>query len=578
MMKLLLYCNRCGNKLQAESKFCQNCGTAQDEQPQGQYAPPPSHQHAPPPQQVASPPVKKKGKALRIVAIIFGAFVGVFILLGVIGSLLESAENDIGPPIPATTESEVLTGAQIFANNRDATIIIRTDLGGGSFGTGSGFIVCSSGIAVTNHHVMDGAITASAILYDGRQFDITGFYSYDIGNDLAVIQVDGLDSSFDYMIFGDSDTTVVGETVFAIGGPEWEPITFTSGMITRIAYQPVNFSIYSIAGMLSHEAAIYKGNSGGPLLNDRGQVIGVNAAGNMVRASVQFAVPINRVVLPATGATVNPLPIGGAPAPPQPIPGHIFTYDRFPFIPDFLSVSHNATLHFSGTPTDLGLLPGDIVFDFYDYLYIYDLPFQYATDGVEAFTMALFERGFISKGVEITDDEAWMYLFHPEQNVSLSYFLMTLEDSFFLLIAVVEGNVHERLHPGSTPVSPPTTPAPGYARFPSVPIFGAASATAVLMAEGFALSDFDVEELLLDGNLYIVSDDYAFIYDISQTHIDADYDVYQELLFAHGFQQQRSAFHPIDNFYAALYWHPSSNIFVSLLYDFENELFWVVIG
>ncbi|MCL2408122.1 MAG: trypsin-like peptidase domain-containing protein [Oscillospiraceae bacterium] len=476
-----MYCSKCGSELKAGSKFCPACGTAQNEQPQVQQTAPPVQQYATqsqqaaPPLQQAVPPAKKKGKTGRIVAIIVIALVAI----GVIGYFFLDGGNDTGTTTPditagddtrdvAATEpagTEILTGAQIFARNRDAVIIIRTYLGDGIRATGSGFFVDSSGIAVTNHHVLDGAISAIAILYDGREFDITGFYSYDIENDLAVIQVDGRGLSFDYVTLGNSDATVVGEDVFAIGGPDWDPITFTPGMISRIAYEHVPFgtdsgSVYHIAGMFQSTAAIYGGNSGGPLVNDRGQVIGVNAAGNRVRASVQFAVPINRVVLPATGATVNTLPIGGMPAPPQHTPGQIFVYERFPFIPDFMSVSRYGSFALSGTPANLGLSPGDILYDLYDYVYIYELPLQHSDVATEAFAIALFENGFILQDVVIYEteawSEAWAYFFHPGQNVSLSYAYWPSTDTLF--IAVVQGNVYERFYNVQTPMTEPPAP------------------------------------------------------------------------------------------------------------------------
>jgi len=358
------------------------------------------------------------------------------------GSPTEDQPSETGP----------LSGADIFAKNRDAVIIIRLlDGWGNHIGTGSGFFVCSSGIAVTNHHVMIGAARAIAILYDGREFDIVGYISYDISNDLAVIQIDGGGVNFHYVTFGDSCATRVGENVFAIGGPDWDPITFTPGMISRIAYEPINFDIYSIAGMLQSTAAIYGGNSGGPLLNDRGQVIGVNAAAHMIRASVQFAVPINRVDLPSAGAAVNSLPVGAIGAPPRPIHGTAATYARFPFIPTFLSVSQHGAFSFSGTPMDLGLSRGDVLYDYYYYLYIYDLQAQHWIAETDAFDVELQLSGFTFQNIVHHDLDVWVYFFHPLQYMSLSYAFMPELD--VLLIAVAEGDAYTRFyHEGDTPL------------------------------------------------------------------------------------------------------------------------------
>jgi len=357
---------------------------------------------------------------------------------------------------------EVLSGVQIFEKNRDSVIIIRTDLGNGFIGTGSGFIVCPSGVAVTNHHVMDGAVSAYAIMYDGREFQITGYYSYDVRNDLAIVHVDGRGFSFDYATIGDSDATRVGESVFAIGGPEWEPITFTPGIISRIAYDPVTFGIYTISGMLQSTAAIYQGNSGGPLVNDRGQVIGVNAAGHMIRASVQLAVPVNRVRLPATDAVVRPLPIGSGvdalPAPPQHAPGEIFYYVRYPFIPDFLSVSQQAWFMVSGTPADLGFPRGDAIHDYYDYLYAYELSAQFVDADIAAFERVLTDRGFrLQNVVEFYDYEVWTYYYHPTYDYSVSIVTWDELGDTLVVVAISQGNVYERFYGGAD-----YEPAPAY--------------------------------------------------------------------------------------------------------------------
>jgi len=356
------------------------------------------------------------------------------------------------PAVTQPTDTEVLSGAQIFANNRDAVIIIRGICVDGYHWTGSGFFVDSSGIAVTNHHVMDGMISSVAILYDGREFDITGYYSYDIANDIAVIQVDGRGTSFYYVTMGDSDATRVGENVFAIGGPDWDPITFTPGMISRIAYEPINFNIYSIAGMFQSTAAIYGGNSGGPLLNDRGHVIGVNAAMHTIRTSVQFAIPINRVVLPRPGEDINQLPVGRTFTPHQPAHGEAVTYSRFPFIPTFMSVSRHGAFYFSGTPADLGLSSGDILYDFYEYLFIYEMPSQHWIAETDAFDVELARSGFVFQDIIDFGSDIWVYFFHPEQYVSLSYAFLI--DSDLIIIAVVAGDVYYRFYGGEpTPIN-----------------------------------------------------------------------------------------------------------------------------
>ena len=413
-------------------------------------------------------------KSRKRPAIIAAAIVGAAIILVGIGFLMASmfSPDDVGDetsgyesmaeatpepipeeieePTPQPPEQElsenlaVLTGAEVFERNRDAVIIIRTYYGDGIVGTGSGFFVCQSGIAITNHHVMNGAIDAVAILYDGREFEITGYYSYDFDNDLAVIHVDGRGYAFDYTNLGDSDAIRVGEDVFAIGGPEWDPITITSGMISRIVYEPLSVDAYSIAGLIQSTAATYGGNSGGPLLNDRGEVIGVNVMGHTVRASVQFAVPVNRVVVPAGGAGVSSLPIDSEFSFIPQTPDELYYYTRYPFIPMFLSASPYGSFIFSGTPSNLGLFRGDVIYDFYDYIYAYTLLEREWVDATDAFDDALIESGFILQNAKDFDTEFWMYFYHPIHNVSLSYGFVFEEEA--LIIAVTEGDVYEALY------------------------------------------------------------------------------------------------------------------------------------
>ena len=413
----------------------------------------------------------------------------------------------------APTDSDTLPAAEIFANNRDAVVIIRGTCANGHSWTGSGFFLTSTGIAVTNHHVMDGLTTAFAILYDGREFLITGYYSYDIGNDLAIIQVDGRGVSFDYVTLGNSDETRVGESVFAIGGPDWDPLTFTPGMISRIAYEPINFNIYSIAGMLQSTAAIYGGNSGGPLLNDRGHVIGVNAAAHTIRASVQFAIPINRVQFPAAGTAERQLPIGqrGQSPVPDRERGDIFMYTRFPFIPDFMSVSQHGNFAFSGTPRDLGLYPGDIIYDFYGYLFAYEMPPQRWIAETDAYDVELISAGFVFQQVVTFEGETWVYFYHPGENMSLSYAFLSDIDT--LLIAIVEGDVHERFYGQDTP-SPITPPDGAIVNHGDHPLMGTwewdsdASYIYIFRADGsgtrgFSGSRYDFYWLAHDGVLYM---------------------------------------------------------------------------
>jgi S1-C subfamily serine protease len=509
-------CNNCGNTLYVEAKFCNKCGAVQFRQDEPEPTPLPEPPPAPAPAEIVppapaspapqfvapdlqpySPPAApdtlipaspKKKSAAGLIAVIVAILVlggggyaaWHFDLFGggtasdiggreptdTSDSPATSGTSDVVPPAPE------LTPAQVFANNRDGIFQVYMYRNNRQVGYGSGFVVCPSGIAVTNHHVMVNMTRAEAVFQDAdgtfRRYDITGFYSYDIENDLAVIQIETRGAEFHALTIGDSDSVLVGNRVHAAGGSDGDPITFTSGEVSRIAHEPIGIGggviSYTIAGMFQFTAPIYGGNSGGPLLDERGHAIGVSAAGSLTRASVGFAVPINRVTLPERGATLHPLPVGVTPPvnpqnpPPQPPPSGFL--ERYPFIPDFLGISRNSELQLFGSPGDLGMRRGDILYDFFDTLYIYHLPQDTWIADTEDFDDSLLENGFRWEDGVIHDGEFWMFFFHAGRNVSLSYSYDTVSGRF--LVAIGDGNVYFRFFgPDGAPGgarNPDTTP------------------------------------------------------------------------------------------------------------------------
>ena len=165
-------------------------------------------------------------------------------------------------------------------------------------GVGSGVVIDRSGHILTNYHVVQGAVTLVVELPDGTTAaaELIGF---DPGNDLAVIRADLPAASLVPATFGDSDAVRVGEPVFAIGNPFELDFTVTSGIISGIdreSQQRLNGR--SIRGVLQTDAAVNPGNSGGPLFNAAGEVIGINTAvenpvGQNFFVGVGYAVPSN---------------------------------------------------------------------------------------------------------------------------------------------------------------------------------------------------------------------------------------------------------------------------------------------
>ncbi len=172
------------------------------------------------------------------------------------------------------------------------------------YGSGSGFIISSSGYVLTNAHVIEGAEKVTVLLDSGDEID-AAVIGADAESDIAVLKIDkqGLPA----LSLGDSDAVRVGEYVLAIGNPldaDRLANTLTFGIISAKSRE-ITIDSYTNT-FLQTDAAINYGNSGGPLLNMQGEVIGINSAktilagydafGNAVSAEgIGFAMPINHV-------------------------------------------------------------------------------------------------------------------------------------------------------------------------------------------------------------------------------------------------------------------------------------------
>ena len=148
--------------------------------------------------------------------------------------------------------------------------------GGQSQAEGSGFVVDTKGDIVTNAHVVDGATSIKVRFQTGRTAKAT-LVGADDSTDVAVIKVDVDSSQLHPLSFGTSSSVQVGQSVAAIGSPFGLPESMTSGIVSAINRTITAPNNYSISGAIQTDAAINHGNSGGPLLNMSGDVIGINA-------------------------------------------------------------------------------------------------------------------------------------------------------------------------------------------------------------------------------------------------------------------------------------------------------------
>ncbi|MBW8712776.1 MAG: trypsin-like peptidase domain-containing protein [Acidobacteria bacterium] len=158
-------------------------------------------------------------------------------------------------------------------------------------GAGSGFLIDRDGYILTNHHVIDGAQRITVTLADGRTFraQVAGT---DPAIDVALLKING-GADLPEAPLGNSDELRVGEWVCAIGNPLGYVHSVTVGVVSFIGrklFDP------SLDDYIQTDAAINFGNSGGPLINTRGEVIGINSAISSRASNIGFAVPINQAV------------------------------------------------------------------------------------------------------------------------------------------------------------------------------------------------------------------------------------------------------------------------------------------
>ncbi|WP_416336317.1 trypsin-like peptidase domain-containing protein [Calothrix sp. UHCC 0171] len=187
------------------------------------------------------------------------------------------------------------TGPAVVRIDSSRTIDDDTD---GNFrrrvarGTGSGFIISSNGLILTNAHVVDGADRVTVTLKDGRR--IAGrVLGEDRRMDVAVIRV--REQNLPSVSVGNSDSLRPGEWAIAIGSPLGLDNSVTVGIIsgTGRSGRALGARGSQSASFIQTDAAINPGNSGGPLLNQRGQVIGMNTAIIQGAQGLGFAIPIN---------------------------------------------------------------------------------------------------------------------------------------------------------------------------------------------------------------------------------------------------------------------------------------------
>lgn len=198
----------------------------------------------------------------------------------------------------ATIDLVKKAGASVVSINTSSRVQSIFGLNQNQQGAGTGVIVTSDGLILTNKHVVEGASSFTVTLTDGKQYD-GKLVATDPSNDVAYLRVEA--NGLQAAELGDSDKVEVGQRVVAIGNALGQfANTVTTGVISGKS-RPIEASDGSggterLANLFQTDAAINPGNSGGPLLNIEGQVIGINTAiAGQNAQNIGFAIPINEV-------------------------------------------------------------------------------------------------------------------------------------------------------------------------------------------------------------------------------------------------------------------------------------------
>ena len=262
---------------------------------------------------ISNKPKKKRGKgtfkviALALIAGLIGGAIGSGSVYYLTKNNYQNGNKVITPnPQTFSSDSEGLTASEAFEKVAPAVVIVSVsgvvDYSGiipkETSGIGSGFIINEEGYILTNYHVIEGAKEVVVTLSDGRDVSAR-VVNYDQARDVAMLKITDDSIKVPAVVeLGDSDALKPGEQVVAIGSPLSKEFnqTVTSGIVSAVN-RTVQTSSGQQVNLIQTDAAITPGNSGGPLVNTKGEVVGIN---NMKISSdsvegIGFSIPINEV-------------------------------------------------------------------------------------------------------------------------------------------------------------------------------------------------------------------------------------------------------------------------------------------
>jgi len=248
---------------------------------------------------------KRARRALRLLALGLMVGLGAYWIGSRYGERMPSSVNAL--PAPANTEYTLdpteAENVRIYkeASPAVANIVTRTVQYDFFFnavpveGAGSGFVIDTAGHILTNYHVVEGAQTIEVTLGDQSRYKAK-YIGADTRNDIALIQISPGTHKLTPLALGDSRNLLVGQRVLAIGNPFGFQSTLTTGVVSSLGRTVQTSDTTYIDEAIQTDAAINRGNSGGPLLNSHGEVIGINSAiyaPTGTTAGIGFAIPIN---------------------------------------------------------------------------------------------------------------------------------------------------------------------------------------------------------------------------------------------------------------------------------------------
>jgi S1-C subfamily serine protease len=199
--------------------------------------------------------------------------------LKTVNSQLGSLDSEL-VKLKASTSSDF---SKVIEDAVKSVVTIKTNLG-----QGSGFVIADGGYVVTNEHVIDGISAAEIITYDGKTHTVT-LVGKNTNMDIALLKIS--ETTYSPLILANSDSIQVGEKVIAIGNPLGLQFSVSEGIVSAVHRVGDN----KINGYIQTDASLNPGNSGGPLIDTEGNVIGINNFKVSGSESLGFALESNYI-------------------------------------------------------------------------------------------------------------------------------------------------------------------------------------------------------------------------------------------------------------------------------------------